>query len=87
MEIFKYYCKDINIVEVFEQFKKCHPKVDHKDTSKTGYSDQALRFMFLQALMQPKYCVFISATKQNTFLLKKTFMENPIITTYCENLN
>jgi CRP-like cAMP-binding protein len=70
MEIFKYYGRDVNVVEAFDFFKKCH-----KDTKK--YPEISTRAGFLKAIAELKYYGFISATKQHTFLFKKNFYGKP----------
>jgi hypothetical protein len=70
MEIFKYYGRDINVVEAFDFFKKCH-----KDTKK--YPEISTQGGFLKAIAELKYYGFISATKQHTFLFKKNFYGKP----------
>jgi hypothetical protein len=56
--IFRYYGKDINVVEAFEMFKKCHKQ----EQSNVVYQKE-IRASFLKALAELKYCGFISATR------------------------
>jgi hypothetical protein len=75
LEILKYYGRDINIVEAWNQFKAIHKRGEEKK----GYSHPSLeeldegtyRSGFLRALSDLKVQGFVSTTKQNTFIFKK----------------
>ena len=74
----KYYGRDINIVEAFDQFKKLH--TDQKDDLKRKgivFVDSMILTWFLIALSDLKYMGIVSATKQSTFLFKKNIFGKP----------
>ena len=56
MHLMKYYGREINLVEAYDQFCLAHKK--------DKITDATLRAWFLKALAELKYCGLISATRQ-----------------------
>ena len=74
LEILKYYGRDINIVEAWNNFKAIHKRRDQdkkKFLHEELLAEENLRSSFLRALSDLKVQGFISTTKQNTFIFKK----------------
>jgi hypothetical protein len=74
LEILKYYGRDINIVEAWNNFKAIHKRRDQdkkKFLHEELLAEANLRPSFLRALSDLKVQGFISTTKQNTFIFKK----------------
>jgi hypothetical protein len=89
LEVFKYYGRDINLVEAFDLYKtvqrkylqdvaqNLRPMPSGKDTTLLTYKEPELRRMFLRALSELKYMGIVSATKQSTFIFKKNVYGKP----------
>ena len=73
LEISKFFGKDLNVVVAYDLFKK----VNDKRQSKTPYTANQMRNMFIVALQNLKYMGFFSASRASSFAFKKNFFGKP----------
>jgi len=67
LEIFKYYGRDINVVESFDLFKAVMEKAE------TSYTKEEIKENFLKALGNLKHMGYVGDSRQGAFVFKKHF--------------